>query len=176
MQEGQKLAGAINCMWRDKVLEHRKGNKSVLPMWSFRVTVMTLVTLFAMSGTIYFLQRSMVECNVWKTPKRYSTTFHGFHCFFFCFFFRPPLTSVLDQTQVVQLFASKAAPLLWFGLLCTWQRSACTPETAKVWEQVPECNLLITQPSFKLCKLSERSAWERCDVMAHFAPAHNVFM
>ncbi len=59
-----------------------------------------------------------------------------------------------EAVYMAQVFASNETLLLWFGLPFTWQQRAGTPETASVWNRVPECNLLKPQPSSRLCKLA----------------------
>lgn len=54
-------------------------------------------------------------------------------------------------------FHIKRNTLLWFGPL-TRRRRAAGVETAKVWEQAPEWNLLRMQPSYGLCKLARARA------------------
>lgn len=45
-------------------------------------------------------------------------------------------------------------------------RTTCQrPGSTDVGERVPECNLLIIQPRYRLCKLAERTAWECGDIM-----------
>ncbi len=60
------------------------------------------------------------------------------------------------EVYTVQVFASNKTLLLWFGLPFTWQRRAGTPETANVWNQVAEWNLLKPQTGKRsACKHGE---------------------
>ncbi len=68
-----------------------------------------------------------------------------------------------DPVKLPQVFASNETLLLQFGLPFTWQRRAGAPETANVWIQVPEWNLLKPQTSFLLCKLANCKACDSSD-------------
>ncbi len=67
----------------------------------------------------------------------------------------------LQAVYMAQVFTSNV--LLQFDLSSTWQQHAGTPETTNHWNQVPECNPLKPQPSFRLCKLAEQKACESGD-------------
>lgn len=64
-----------------------------------------------------------------------------------------------DPFYVEQVLHQNPTLFLCFNLSFTWQQHAVAPETANVWEWVPEWNLSITQPTWLDYVVSQITSW-----------------
>ncbi len=68
-----------------------------------------------------------------------------------------------EAVHIARVFTSNKTLLLRFTLPFTWQWRACTPETANIWNWVPEWNLFKTTTSFPAVWTGKWSACKRDD-------------